>query len=99
MEISYLSHIGYILTFVQLFNLQLQHFPEGKPTEQFPDPVTADPYSVKKKTPVRRPLQRRHSLEPPKKRPLFNDKETTPGYQISIILFSYTLYIMKYNMK
>ncbi|XP_060588481.1 uncharacterized protein LOC132743904 [Ruditapes philippinarum] len=44
----------------------IQHFPEGKPTESFPDPVQAS-FSERllKVTPVRRPPKRRPESEPP----------------------------------
>uniref|UniRef100_A0A3B3X444 C2H2-type domain-containing protein n=1 Tax=Poecilia mexicana TaxID=48701 RepID=A0A3B3X444_9TELE len=40
--------------------LFFQHFPEGKPTDRFPDPVSFDPKASKTSKPVRRPRDRRH---------------------------------------
>ncbi|XP_014853227.1 PREDICTED: zinc finger protein 184-like isoform X1 [Poecilia mexicana] len=37
-----------------------KHFPEGKPTDRFPDPVSFDPKASKTSKPVRRPRDRRH---------------------------------------
>lgn len=64
------NYVFNLLIFLKI----LQHFVDGQPTKQNPDPVPAIPYD--RVTPVRPPPKARSLSEPPKKKKRLELEET-----------------------